>query len=494
MKKVYLAGAGPGDPELITLKTRRVLEQADSVLYDHLAPIELLDLAPPSAERVYVGKKKSEHAATQDEICEMLIERGRRGLNVVRLKGGDPFIFGRGGEEAEALTNAGIPFEVIPGVTTPLGIAAYTGVPLTHRDHTSAVTFVTGHDVEKIDWAKVGTCETIVVFMGLSHIADIAGRIIAAGRSPDTPAMAVRWATRPDQQTIIGTLASLPDLIAQQAMRPPATFVIGEVVALRNKLDWFERLPLFGRRIVVTRAREQSAALAAPLRRLGARVIELPAIHIGPASDYGPLDRAIEDLPAYDWLIFTSANGVKFFLERLDKSPADLRRLRARICAIGPVTRDALRAAHLKTDIMAAEYVAEGLLDALSATDVSGARILIARAAVARDVLPQTLRARGAAVDVVEAYRTSAPDDLPARAAEALAAKPQFITFTSTSTVENLLSAVSASELRNVEAVSIGPVTTAALRRFGIERITEAAEYTAAGIVEAICAKAIIGA
>ena len=494
MKKVYLAGAGPGDPELITLKTRRVLEQADSVLYDHLAPIELLDLAPPTAERVYVGKKKSEHAATQDEICDMLVERGRRGLNVVRLKGGDPFIFGRGGEEAEALANAGIPFEVIPGVTTPLGIAAYTGVPLTHRDHTSAVTFVTGHDVEKIDWAKVGTCETIVVFMGLSHIAAIAERIIAAGRSPETPAMAVRWATRPDQQTIIGTLASLPGLIAQQAMRPPATIVIGEVVALRDKLDWFESLPLFGQRIVVTRAREQSAALAAPLRRLGATVIELPAIEIRPASDYAPLDRAIENLAAYDWLIFTSVNGVKFFLDRLDQSAADLRQLRARICAIGPATRDALRAAHLKTDVMAAEYVAEGLLDALSATDVSKARILIARAAVARDVLPNELRKRGAVVDVVEAYRTLAPENLPTRAAEALASRPRFITFTSTSTVENLLSAVPLSELRAIEAVSIGPVTTAALRRHGIERITEAAEYTTAGILDAICAKAIIGA
>jgi len=494
MKKVYLAGAGPGDPELVTLKTRRVLEQADSVLYDHLAPVELLDIAPPSAERVYVGKKKSEHAATQDEICGMLVERGRRGLNVVRLKGGDPFIFGRGGEEAEALANAGIPFEVIPGVTTPLGIAAYTGVPLTHRDHTSAVTFVTGHDVEKIDWAKVGTCETIVVFMGLSHIADIADRIIAAGRSPDTPAMAVRWATRPDQQTVVGTLASLPGLIAQRALRPPATIVIGEVVALRDKLDWFEKLPLFGRRIIVTRAREQSAALAAPLRRLGASVIELPAIRICPASNYGPLDSAIESLAAYDWLIFTSANGVKFFLDRLDKSDIDLRQLHSRICAIGPATRDALRAAHLKTDVMAAEYVAEGLLDALSATDLSGARILIARAAVARDILPQALRARGASVDVVEAYRTLAPENLPARAAEALATKPDFVTFTSTSTAENLLSAIPASELRDAEAVSIGPVTTAALRRRGIERIIEASEYTSAGIVEAICAKAIIGA
>jgi uroporphyrinogen III methyltransferase / synthase len=493
MKKVYLAGAGPGDPELITLKTRRVLAQADTVLYDHLAPIELLDLAPPGAERVYVGKKKSEHAMTQEEICELLVDRGRRGWNVVRLKGGDPFIFGRGGEEAEALADAGLPFEVIPGVTTPLGIAAYTGVPLTHRDHTSAVTFVTGHDVEKIDWGKVGACETIVLFMGVSNIAAIAERIIASGRRPDTPAMAVRWATRADQQTVTGTLETLPRLIAEQNLRPPASVVIGEVVMLRDKLSWFEKLPLFGQRIIVTRAKDQAPALAEPLRQLGALVIELPAIEIRAAADYRPLDSAIANLRSYDWLIFTSVNGVRFFLERLDGSDADLRRLRGRICAIGPATRDALQTAHLKTDIMAEQYVAEGLLDALSAEEFSGARVLIARAAVARDVLPAGLRRRGAVVDVVEAYRTVPPQDLAARARTALAAKPQWITFTSTSTVENLLGAIGPSELRNMEAVSIGPVTTAALRSFGVERITEAAEYTTAGIAGAIRSKAIIG-
>jgi uroporphyrinogen III methyltransferase/synthase len=494
MKKVYLAGGGPGDPELITLKTKRVLAEADAVLYDHLAPLELLDLAPASAERVYVGKKKSEHAMTQEEICALLVELGRRGLNVVRLKGGDPFIFGRGGEEAEALADAGIAFEVIPGVTTPLGMAAYTGVPLTHRDHTSAVMFVTGHDVEKIDWGKVGACETIVLFMGLSNIEAIAQRIIAAGRSPATPAMAVRWATRPDQQTITGTLETLPRLIAQRGLRPPTSVVIGEVVELRAKLNWFEKLPLFGQRIIVTRAKEQAAALAEPLRQLGALVIELPAIEIRPAVDYGALDGAIANLASYDWLIFTSVNGVKFFLDRLDRSDADLRRLRARIGAIGPATRDALHAAHLKTDIIAAQYVAEGLLEALAAEEISGARMLIARAAVARDVLPAELRRRGAVVDVVEAYRTIPPQDLAARARNAGALRPQWITFTSTSTVDNLFDAIGSSELRDVEAVSIGPVTTAALRKFGVERITEAAEYTSAGIVGAICSKAIIGA
>src|SRR5689334_17848079 len=301
--KVYLIGAGPGDPDLITVKGRRLLTLADSVLYDHLAPHALLSLAPPAAERVYVGKKKSDHTVTQEEICGLLIDRARRGFTVVRLKGGDPFIFGRGGEEAEALADAGIPFEVVPGVTTPLGIAAYTGVPLTHREHTSAVTFVTGHAVGAIDWERVGQVETLVVFMGLTHFAEIARELIARGRAPETPAMAVRWATRPSQETIVGTLATLPALLVERAMKPPATIVVGEVVRLRERLDWYERLPLFGRRILVTRAKEQADALAGRLRALGADAIEVPTIEIRPAADYGPLDSAISNLDTYDWLI-----------------------------------------------------------------------------------------------------------------------------------------------------------------------------------------------
>ncbi len=296
MSKVYLVGAGPGDPELITLKAKRLLAQADSVLYDHLANASLLDLAPASAERLYVGKKKSAHALSQEEICELLVDRGKRGLNVVRLKGGDPFIFGRGGEEAEALAGAGVPFEVVPGVTSPLGIAAYTGVPLTHRDHTSVVTFITGHDVLKIDWTKVGTSETLVIFMGLSQFDEIAQRIIAGGRDAATPAMAVRWGTRPDQEVVTGTLETLPGLIHEHALKPPATIIVGDVVQLRDKLSWYEKLPLFGRRIVITRAREQASALGDLLHGLGAEVIELPTIRIEPAADYAPLDAAIAKL------------------------------------------------------------------------------------------------------------------------------------------------------------------------------------------------------
>lgn len=484
--KVYLVGAGPGDPELITLKAKRLLAEADSILYDHLASAELLDLAPASAERLYVGKKKAEHALSQDEICALLVDRGRRGLNVIRLKGGDPFIFGRGGEEAEALANAGIPFEVVPGVTSPLGIAAYTGVPLTHRDHTSVVTFITGHDVLKIDWTKVGTSETLVIFMGISQFDEIARRIIAGGRAASTPAMAVRWGTRPDQEVIAGTLDSLPRLIHERGLKPPATIVIGDVVLLREKLSWYEKLPLFGQRIVVTRAREQASALSEQLHFLGAETIELPAIAIQPAADYGPLDRAIANLRSYDWLIFTSANGVRFFLDRLDASKSDVRAMAGRICAIGPATREALERFHIKVDVMAEKYVAEGLLDALAGYDLNGARVLIARAAVARDLLPNELTRRGARVEVVEAYRTVVPPDLPQRAHEVLARKPDWITFTSSSTVTNLVDAIGANALDGIQTASIGPITSATLRRHGVPVALEASEYTISGMVQAL--------
>ncbi len=488
MSKVYLVGAGPGDPELITVKGRRVLASADVVLYDHLAPAALLESAPPQAERIYVGKKRAAHAVSQEEICRMMIERARRGLTVVRLKGGDPLIFGRGGEEAEALAEAGIPFEIVPGVTAPLGLAAYAGVPLTHREHTSAVTFVTGHDVGRIDWSRVGLSETLVIYMGLTTFPQIAAELMARGRAPDTPAVAVRWATRRDQQTLAGTLASLPRLIEEHGMKPPATIIVGEVVRLREKLNWYERLPLFGRRVVVTRPRGQAEELSSRLSTLGADVVELPAIEIRPASDYGPLDRALACLGSYDWLIFTSANGVRYFLERLDASRSDLRALKARLCAIGPATRHALEALHLKVDLMPEEYVAESLVRAFAREDLEGKRILLPRAAVARDLVPAELRRRGAQVDVVEAYRTEAPADLAARTREvfAEARKPDWITFTSSSTARNFVKAVGARLLEDVRIASIGPVTTATLRSLGLEVAAQADPYTVDGLVSAI--------
>jgi uroporphyrinogen III methyltransferase / synthase len=487
--KVYLVGAGPGDPELITVKGRRILQQADSVLYDHLAPDALLALAPVHAERLYVGKKKAAHEFSQTEICGMLIERARRGLTVVRLKGGDPFLFGRGGEEAEALAEAGIPFEVVPGVTTPLGIAAYTGVPLTHREHTSAVTFVTGHAVEAIDWAKVGHAETLVIFMGLTTFPQIARELIARGRPADTPAMAVRWATRADQETLVGTLASLPDRIARRGMKPPATIVVGEVVRLREKLDWYERLPLFGKRIVVTRAAGQTAGLAVRLGALGACVVELPTIEIRPPEDAGPLERAIGEIESYDWIIFTSANGVRSFIDALDRSAGDLRRIRARVCAIGPATREAIESLHLKCDLMGKEYVAEGLIAAFAGQELEGKRVLLPRAAVARDLVPVELGKRGARVDVVEAYRTVSPPGLSERIAEVFAGRVDGVTFTSSSTVRNFVEASSAGVLERVAVVSIGPVTTGTAEELGVRVAAEARPYTVEGLVEAVVGK-----
>lgn len=493
MNKVYLVGAGPGDPELITVKGRRILQSAGVVFYDHLANAALLDLAPAGVRKVYVGKKRSSHSYRQEEISAMLIEAFHAGLDVVRLKGGDPYIFGRGGEEAEALVAAGVPFEVVPGVTAALGIAAYTGVPLTHRSHTSVVTFVTGHEVDQIDWNKIGHAETLVIMMGLTTFPEIAGRIMAAGRSRQTPAMVVRWGTRPDQETLVGTLETLPGIIADLHLKPPATIIVGEVVDLRSRLNWFETLPLFGKTVVVTRPREQSAELAALLQLEGAAVVSLPSIEIAPPADFGELDAAIARLRDYDWLVFTSANGVRAFLERLDQSASDLRALRAKLAAIGPATRAALEKLHLKVDVTGAEYVAEGLLAALP-EDLTGQKILLARAAVARDVLPAQLAARGARVAVVEAYRTIAPAALAASAHELFDAphKPDWITFTSSSTVDNLLRVIRPEKLEGVRVASIGPVTSATLRQHGIAIDAEATAYTAAGLAAAIRGLVII--
>ena len=487
--KVYLVGAGPGDPGLITVKGRKILERADSILYDHLANERLLDLAPAHAERVYVGKKRALHEATQEEITAMLIERARRGQTVVRLKGGDPFIFGRGGEEVEALTTAGIPFEIVPGVTTALGLAAYSGVPLTHREHTSAVTFVTGHSVAAIDWSKVGASETIVLFMGLVNFPEIARELIRHGRSAATPAMAVRWATRPDQQTIVGTLGDLAARIEEAGMKPPATIVIGEVVALRERFNWFEKLPLFGQKVVITRDRRQSPLLAEPLEALGAEILFVPVIEIVDAAEASSLARAVRELASYDWLIFTSVNGVRHFVEALDRSDRDLRDLKGKLCAIGPATRAAIEALHLRVDVMPEEYVAESLVAALAGEELKGKRVLLPRAAVARDLVPDTLRERGAAVDVVEAYRTIIPADAAARAKEALAHKPDWITFTSSSTVTNLLAVAGREALAGIKVASIGPVTSATARAAGLVVDVEAQPHTIEGLVDALAAE-----
>ena len=477
MSKVYLVGAGPGDPDLITIKGRAVLEQSDVVLFDHLASEELLAFVPAHARRIYVGKKKAAHSHTQDEICQLMIDYAREGKTVVRLKGGDPFIFGRGGEEMEALVDAGVEYEVVPGVTAALGIAAYSGVPLTHRDHTSAVTFVTGHDPSAINWSKAGLSETLVIYMGLSHAAEIAQRLIESGRPASTPAMAVRWGTRAEQSTVTGTLGNLGVRIEAAALKPPATIFVGEVVGLRDKLNWFEKLPLFGRRIVVTHA----TTLTHKLHALGATVIDYPVIEIVAPSDTTAIDSAIGHLGEYDWFIFTSANGVRYFLDRLRVSPFDLRALRGKLCAIGPATKAALEAVHLKVDLMPEEYVAESLVASFANIPLTGVRILLPRAAVARDVVPLELARRGAIVDVVEAYRTRLPQS-PAKPLQ----KADWLTFTSSSTVRNFLELAGREPFATARVASIGPATSETLRLNGLIVHAEANPHTMDGLLKAI--------
>jgi uroporphyrinogen III methyltransferase/synthase len=484
---VYLVGAGPGDPDLVTVRGKRLIAEADVILYDHLSPVCLLDDARPDARRIYVGKKRSEHVRTQDEINELLIAEARAGHTVVRLKGGDPFIFGRGGEEAEALVAAGIPFEVIPGVTSAVGVAAYAGIPLTHRRETSEVSFVTGHDVDAIDWSRYRT-GTLVIFMGLTTFDEIAERLIAVGRDAATPAAAVRWGTRGDQVTVEGTVSSLGERVRETDLKPPALIVVGEVVGLRKTLNWFERLPLFGQRIVVTRPREQAAALSDRLRALGAEVIALPTIEIRPPDDWGPLDEAIAELDTYDWLIFTSANGVRHFVDRLDTSERDLRSIRAKICAVGPATAESLALLHIKVDRMPEEYVAESLLAAFSGEDLRGKRILLPRARVARDVIPVELEKRDAKVNVVPAYQTVVPEDVAARVERLFegSRKPDWVTFTSSSTVRNFVSVCPVKRLDGVRVASIGPITSATARELAVRVDVEAPKYTVDGVVDAI--------
>ncbi len=480
--RVYLVGAGPGDPELITVKGRELLAHADVVLYDNLAAPELI---PPSAQRIYVGKKKSDHAMPQQEIIRLLIQHATAGQTVVRLKGGDPYIFGRGGEEAEALAEAGIPFEVVPGVTAALGLAAYTGVPLTHRDHTSSVTFVTGHNPDKIDWTRVGHAETLVIYMGLTTIGQIAAKLMEAGRAPATPAVVVQRATTPRQHTIFTTLAELPAVAEAHNLKPPATIVIGEVAALRGKLDWFEKQPLFGQTILVTRAEGQGEEGNRQLRHLGAHVLDIPVIEIQPPEDAAPLADALSHLKLYDWILFTSANAVTRFFDALFQSNRDARAIRARIGAIGTKTAAVLNTRGIVPDIIAEQAIAEGVVKAFENESLAGARVLLPRAAVGRDVIPVEFRKRGARVDVVPVYRTG----VPASSMEKLAQVPHvdWITFTSSSTVKNFLALGGRRLLEaGARAVSIGPATSETMRAHEIEIALEAAPHTMDGIIAAI--------
>ena len=493
--KVFLIGAGPGDPGLLTLKGKRCLEEADVVVYDALANPRLLQHARSDAELVYVGKRAARHTLPQEEIGRLLVERARAGKVVARLKGGDPFIFGRGGEEAEDLAAAGIPFEVVPGVTAAVAAPAYAGIPLTHRDFTSTVAFVTGHedptkDATGIAWDKLATgIGTLVFFMGVSQLPEIVGRLLQHGRSPDTPAAVIRWGTRAEQEVVTGPLRDLPEKC--RGMKPPALIVVGEVVTLREKLRWFEAKPLFGKRILVTRAREQASSFAQILEAAGAEVLEFPTIRIVPPESWAPLDAALGQLRDYQWVIFTSANGVRFFWERLRHAGRDLRDLFGiTVCAIGPATAEALLRLGVQADIVPAEFKAEALVEAIGEEHVRGSRILLARAAEAREVIPEELARRGAQVDVVPAYRTvKSTADAEELRTMLREGKIHAVTFTSSSTVKHFLDLVgeeTASLLNQVTVASIGPITAETAARCGIVSHIVPESYTIPALAEAL--------
>jgi uroporphyrinogen III methyltransferase/synthase len=497
--KVYLVGAGPGDPGLITVKGIQALAAAEVVIYDYLASPALLSHARSHAELIYVGKKGGEHTLPQEEINALLVRKARENKVVTRLKGGDPFVFGRGGEEAEVLAAAGIPFEVVPGVTSAVAAPAYAGIPLSHRRLTSTIAFVTGHEDptkedSSIDWPSLARgIGTLVFFMGVKNLPNIVQRLVAAGRPPETPAALVRWGTTPGQQTVTGCLGDIVARAKKAGIKAPAVIVVGEVVALREKLKWFEDRPLFGRRIVVTRSREQASDLTTALTDLGAECLECPTIRIVPPDDPRPLDQAIADLPSFQWVVFTSVNGVGRFFERLFASGKDARALgHARTAAIGPATAAKLRSFGLSSDLIPADFRAEAVVEAFRREPVAGRQILLPRAQEARPVLPQELAAMGAVVREVPAYKTVPAGPDGSALLEWLERRPvDVVTFTSSSTAKNFKSLLPAERFESLAAglpaACIGPVTAGTARDLGFDVRLVADEYTIPGLCRALC-------
>ncbi|MDD2580426.1 MAG: uroporphyrinogen-III C-methyltransferase [Desulfuromonadaceae bacterium] len=494
---VYLVGAGPGDPTLITLRGVECLKRADVVVYDYLANEQLLSHAPDAAERIYAGKIGGRHNQCQDEINNLLVAKAAAGKVVVRLKGGDPFVFGRGGEECEALRGAGITFEVVPGVTAAVGASAYSGIPLTHRDITASVAFVTGHEGEKnesnIDWDRLSLGGgTVVFYMGVSTLRRNMQRLIEHGRSNATPVALVRWATTDCQQVLVGTLADIADRAEECGFKPPAITIVGEVVALREKLQWFEKRPLCGKKVVVTRAAEQAGEFTTKLALRGATVLECPTIRLVDPESWQLLDLAIRELPDYDWLVLTSVNAVRYFFQRLDTLGLDARALAGcRICAVGPKTAAEVRSFGIKPELVPTDYKAEGVVDEFSRLDMHGSRILFPRADKARDVIPRELKRMGAHVDSPVVYRNIFPEKLPPETLFALEKRSvDCITFTSSSTVQNLATMMGEEMmldmLKGVVVASIGPITSKSCRDLGLKVDVEPQSYTMDALVEAL--------
>jgi uroporphyrinogen III methyltransferase / synthase len=498
--RVYLVGAGPGAADLITLRGAQCLRRADVVIYDSLVNPAILRHASARAEKILAGKRAAAgRKIEQREINRMLVQRARRGEVVVRLKGGDPFIFGRGGEEAEALVRARIPFEVVPGITSAIAAPAYAGIPLTHRDHGSFVAFVPGHEAESkrapspVPWKELARAArrggTLVLMMAAQGMRAALARLSQAGLARDTPAAAIQWGTTASQKTALATLSTLAAACEREGLAAPAVVVVGNCAALREHLKWAEAMPLFGRRIVVTRAGDDAIDFARELRALGAEAIEFPVIETAPPSSYAVLDRALGRLEKYDWIIFTSARGVEGFLARLRKLGHDIRSMgAAAICAIGPATAERLRSYALRVAAIPGEYRAEAIIPAIGERRIRGARILIPRAQVAREVLPQELRKRGARlVEVAPTYRTIKPRDGQIEWMRALAAAGaiDLVTLTSSSTATNFAEMVGRGA-RGLSAAAIGPITAETARRLGFKVVVQPERYTVASMLKAI--------
>ena len=498
---VYLVGAGPGDPGLLTVKGAECLKEADVVVYDRLASPELLALAPPSADLVFMGKEPETAGGFQQQINDTLAAAALQGKTVVRLKGGDPFVFGRGGEELDALREAGVPFEVVPGITSAVAVPAYAGIPVTHRGLSTSFTVVTGSEdpskpEQTTDWkALAAVTGTLVVLMGWRSLPNIIDTLIANGKDASTPVAVTQWGTTPRQRSVSGTLADIVAKGNEAGLTSPVVTVIGAVAALRERMRWFDTGPLFGQRVLVTRSRQQASVLSKLLSAEGAAPVELPTIQIEPLDDYSNLDSALTALPNYDWVVFTSTNAVDAVFDRLTVAGRDARAFGdTKVGAIGPATARLLQERGIVTDYMPSTYtseaIAKGFADsgmARSGTDRK--RVLLPRADIATDTLSDGLRGAGAVLDEVNAYRTIVPRDAAAKARELLTGdKIDAITFTSSSTVRNLVSLIDGdvAMLEGVKVVSIGPVTSATAKELGVHVDAEAAEHTVSGVVAAL--------
>ena len=492
--KVYLVGAGPGDPGLITVKGLQLLKEADVVIYDRLVDPRLLEHARADAEMINVGKGRNDHSFTQEEINDLLVKHGSAGEQVTRLKGGDPFVFGRGGEEALELVAAGIPFEVVPGITSAIGALAYAGIPITHRKVAASFAVVTGSEDPSrpnsgVDWPALAHVDTLVVLMGMEALPNVVDAMLAEGKPSDTPVALVRWGTRPDQETVSGDLTNIVERVKAAGLQAPAVTVIGPVAGLRERLRWFDTGPLFGQRVLVTRTRQQASVLSAMLTQRGALPIELPTIVVEPLESGAAMDKALDDLNNYRWTVFTSANAVTIFFERLAARGLDARALGAvQVCAIGPGTARVLGEHGIKADYTSDESVAESLMEGLRERLQPGDRVLLPRANAGRATLLEGLREAGALVDEVHLYRTIPAEDIAARAREVFAEGVDTVTFASSSTVKNLVDALDGDveTLNRCIVACIGPVTAETARGLGIRVDVEATEHTVPGMVEAL--------